>query len=165
MGAPANSNRVRAIVDSGNVPLVHLQKGQLVTDSLAIATEFQRMHKNVLQSLDVLIADCAISRLDFKPQNYLDVRGKKQRMIELTERGALIAMPFIGGKKSRLGQMRLVDAFLRCAPCSTKAGQIGKRIGSDWPRRTASCPTHCMKHVPTRVNQRDHTTTQTKPVW
>ena len=33
-------------------------------------------------------------------------------MIELTERGALIAMPFIGGRHSRVGQVRLVDAFL-----------------------------------------------------
>jgi Rha family phage regulatory protein len=93
--------------------LVHLHNGQPITNSLTIATEFQRAHKNVLQSLDALIAEGAISRLDFKPRDYVDNRGKKQRMIELTERGALIAMPFIGGRNSRAGQVRLVDAFLK----------------------------------------------------
>jgi Rha family phage regulatory protein len=99
-------------VYSSCAPLVHLQKGRAVTNSLTIASEFQRAHKNVLQSLDALIAGHAISRLDFKPRNYIDERGKNQRMIELTERGALIAMPFIGGRNSRAGQVRLVDAFL-----------------------------------------------------
>lgn len=31
-------------------PLVQLQRGRAITDSLKIAKEFQRAHKNVLQS-------------------------------------------------------------------------------------------------------------------
>lgn len=114
MSASANLNQSRALPVLGTVAasLVHLHKGQPVTDSLAISIEFQRAHKNVLQSLDALIIEGTISRLDFKPRNYTDERGKTQRMIELTERGALIAMPFIGGRNSRTGQVRLVDAFL-----------------------------------------------------
>ncbi|MFK0569560.1 hypothetical protein [Endozoicomonas sp.] len=34
-------------------------------------------------------------------------------MYELTERGILFAMPFIGGIKSKKGQLALVDAFLQ----------------------------------------------------
>jgi len=93
--------------------IVHLSSGTPVTNSLTIAREFGRAHKNVLQSIGDLINDATISRLEFKPRDYIDERGKKQRMIELTERGALIAMPFIGGKKSRQGQVVLVDAFLK----------------------------------------------------
>lgn len=114
------------IVAAAGAPLVHLHKGQPVTDSLTIAAEFQRPHKSVLRSLDALIADRTISRLNFVPREYLDERGKKQRMIELTERGALIAMPFIGGRNSRAGQVRLVDAFL------TLRAELGNRAG-DWP--------------------------------
>lgn len=99
-------------VPAASKAIVHLHHGKPVTDSLAIAREFDRPHKNVLQSIDALIEDGTISRLEFKPRDYTDERGKKQRMIELTERGALIAMPFIGGKNSRAGQVRLVDAFL-----------------------------------------------------
>jgi Rha family phage regulatory protein len=112
MSAPANLSRALAVIDHARASLVHLHKGQPVTDSLTIADEFRRSHKNVLRSLDALIADGTISRLSFKPRDYLDERGKKQRMIELNERGALITMPFIGGRNSRAGQVRLVDAFL-----------------------------------------------------
>lgn len=92
--------------------IVHLYQGQPMTDSLTIAREFGRPHKNVLQSIDKLIEDGTIGRLEFKPSTYINEQNKTQRMIELNERGALIAMPFIGGKKSREGQVRLVDAFL-----------------------------------------------------
>lgn len=92
--------------------LIHFHMGKPVTDSLIIATEFASRHDNVLQKLAGLISDGTISRLDFKEANYTDEQGKQRRMIELTERGALIAMPFIGGKNSRAGQVRLVDAFM-----------------------------------------------------
>lgn len=104
--------------------LVHIRQGKPVTDSLAIASEFGRPHKNVLKSIDDLIADGTISRLEFKPRNYTDERGKKQRLIELAERGALIALPFIGGKNSRAGHVRLVDAFL-----TLQAQLSGRDIG------------------------------------
>lgn len=92
--------------------LVHIHQGKPVTDSLIIAGEFKRRHNNVLQSLDALIADGTIGRLEFKESSYLNRQHKSQRKIELTERGALVAMPFIGGRNSRLGQVRLVDAFM-----------------------------------------------------
>ncbi|MFC7516594.1 Rha family transcriptional regulator [Herbaspirillum sp. GCM10030257] len=92
--------------------LVHLRQGQPITNSLIIADEFGRRHDNVLQSLDSLIADGTLNHLEFKAVKYRDIKGEARRAIELSERGALIAMPFIGGKKSRLGQVRLVDAFL-----------------------------------------------------
>jgi Rha family phage regulatory protein len=108
------SNFINPLVETvgGGGALVHLHQGVPVTNSLAIAREFRRKHGNVLQSIESLITDGTISQLEFKPRNYIDERGKNQRMIEFTERGALIAMPFIGGKNSRRGQVRLVDAFL-----------------------------------------------------
>lgn len=92
--------------------IVHLSKGQAVTESLTIAREFGRRHDNVLQSIDGLIHDGVVSHLECKETSYADEQGKQRRMIELTERGALIAMPFIGGRNSRAGQVRLVDAFM-----------------------------------------------------
>ena len=92
--------------------LVHLRQGQPFTSSTVIAQEFGRRHDNVLQSLDSLIADGTLNHLEFKAVKYVDEKGEARRSLELSERGALIAMPFIGGRKSRLGQVRLVDAFL-----------------------------------------------------
>jgi Rha family phage regulatory protein len=103
------SNQPRLIDVSS---IVHLHQGKPVTDSSVIANEFLRRHDNVLQSLDSLIGDGTIGRLEFKESYYLNEQNKKQRMIQLTEAGALIAMPFIGGRNSRFGQRRLVDAFL-----------------------------------------------------
>lgn len=101
-----------ATLPSASVALVHFRNGVPVTDSPTIAREFVRRHANVLRELDSLISDGTISQLDFESAEYLDHQGKPRRMIELTERGALIAIPFMGGRNSRLGQVRLVEAFL-----------------------------------------------------
>ncbi|MDR5878802.1 Rha family transcriptional regulator [Caballeronia sp. LZ032] len=92
--------------------LLRVRDGVPVVDSLVIAREFGRRHDNVLQTLDSLVADGTINHLDSKAVEYRDAKGEKRRAIELDERGALIVMPFVGGRKSRLGQKRLVDAFL-----------------------------------------------------
>jgi phage regulator Rha-like protein len=87
--------------------LVTVNNGVATTTSLIIAEQFGRPHKNVLQSLDKMGG-----RLGFKPSFYLAGNGKQEKCYELTERQALIAMPFIGGLKSEDGQIALVDAFL-----------------------------------------------------
>lgn len=43
---------------------------------------------------------------------YRDARGKEYPIAWLGERAALIAMPFIGGRKAHIGQRKLVDAYL-----------------------------------------------------
>jgi Rha family phage regulatory protein len=91
--------------------VIHGSNGHITVDSLYIADVFERPHKNVLQTLDTLVEDGTISRLEFKPSKYIK-RGKTYRCFELTEAGFLKAMPFIGGKKSKEGQKRLVDEFL-----------------------------------------------------
>ncbi|WP_120807005.1 hypothetical protein, partial [Yersinia sp. IP36721] len=50
--------------------------------------------------------------LDFKETSYVDKMNRAKPCYELTERGFLIAMPFIGGEKARDGQVRLVDSFI-----------------------------------------------------
>jgi len=108
--APAKSATPTTALN--DTALAHLHHGVPVTDSLTIAREFGRRHDNVLQTLESLIADGTVGRLDFKETSYVDNSNRSQRAIELTERGALIAMPFIGGRNSRAGQVRLVDAFM-----------------------------------------------------
>jgi len=91
--------------------IIHGGNNQICVDSRDIAKVFGRDHKNVLQTLDDLLADGTISRLESKPSNYFK-RGKEYRCYELNKSGFLKAMPFIGGRRSREGQRRLVDAFL-----------------------------------------------------
>jgi phage regulator Rha-like protein len=98
--------------DESTLLIIHGGDNQICVDSRDIAKEFGRQHKNVLQTLDDLLADGTISRLESKPRNYQN-RGREYRCYELNEAGFLKAMPFIGGQKSREGQKRLIDEFLR----------------------------------------------------
>ena len=92
--------------------IIHGGKNQICVDSRDIAKEFGRQHKNVLQTMDGLLAEGIISRLESKPCSYAKL-GRKHRCFELNKAGFLKAMPFIGGRKSREGQRRFVDEFLR----------------------------------------------------
>jgi Rha family phage regulatory protein len=105
---PKTSNIGQTSIDL----IIHGNNDQPCVDSRKVAEEFGREHKNVLQTLDELLADGTISRLECKPSKYRK-RGKEYRRYELNEAGFLKAMPFIGGRKSRQGQKRLIDEFLR----------------------------------------------------
>lgn len=105
---PKTSNIGKTSIDL----IIHGNNDQPCVDSRKVAEEFGREHKNVLQTLDELLADGTISRLECKPSKYRK-RGKEYRRYELNEAGFLKAMPFIGGRKSRQGQKRLIDEFMR----------------------------------------------------
>jgi phage regulator Rha-like protein len=98
--------------------LVEVHGEKLTTTSLVIAEQFQRPHHMVLKSLDKLI-----SKVKMDSRDYIDSRGKVQRMYVLEERAFLIAMPFIGGVKSFEGQVKLVDEFLRLTKLINEPGR------------------------------------------
>ena len=83
--------------------IVFIKDNKLVTNSLVLADEFGRRHNNVMSSINGLIDRGRLGVLDFKRTNYIDVQNKNRPLIELSERGFLIAMPFIGGVKSEQG--------------------------------------------------------------
>jgi hypothetical protein len=57
------------------------------------------------------------------PSDYVK-RGKSYRCYELNEAGFLKAMPFIGGRKSKEGQKRLVDEFLSLRQLLDKQSKV-----------------------------------------
>jgi phage regulator Rha-like protein len=91
--------------------LILVRGEELYTTSLIIAEQFGRRHDNVLQTIRSLLSEETLTLLDLKESQRSSRRGDVL-FFELSERAALIAMPFIGGRKSREGQARLVDAFL-----------------------------------------------------
>jgi phage regulator Rha-like protein len=118
--------------------VIHGGNNQICVDSRDIAKEFGRQHKNVLQTLDDLLAESIISRLESKPRFYKKL-GREYRCFELNKAGFLKAMPFIGGRKSREGQRRFVDEFLRIEIAlerqskerETLAYQVARSSGKD----------------------------------
>lgn len=99
-------------MDALSYGLVSIKNGRSTTTSLVIAETFGRPHRNVVRSIENLIKNGTINTLRVERINYLDSRGREQRGLQLSEREALIAMPFIGGRRSEQGQVILVDAFL-----------------------------------------------------
>lgn len=130
--APAQDARSaeRISVSQSLGQIVVITHGTPTTTSVVIAEKFGRPHKNVLQSIDGLIQNGTIDRLDFKPIFYTDEMNREQRAYQLSERAALISMPFIGGKKSREGQRILVDAFLAARDEITRLRQMHASL--DW---------------------------------
>lgn len=92
--------------------IIHGGNNQICVDSRDIAKEFDRRHDNVMQTIRSLIEEGTLSPLEFKERDYIK-RGKTHRCVELNEAGFLKSMPFIGGKKSKEGQKRLIDEFFR----------------------------------------------------
>ena len=91
--------------------VIHGKNNQIIVDSRDLAQEFGRRHDNVIQTINKLLADKTVSLLECKERDYKK-RGRDYRCYELNKAGFLKAMPFMGGRKSREGQRRLVDAFL-----------------------------------------------------
>ncbi|EJD6500647.1 Rha family transcriptional regulator [Providencia sp. PROV092] len=93
--------------------LIKKSGNQPVVTTNIISNEFGRRHDNVLQSIRSLIESGHLGALDFKETSYIDKSSREKPCYELTERGFLIAMPFIGGNKAKDGQVRLVDSFIQ----------------------------------------------------
>ncbi|WKJ91357.1 Rha family transcriptional regulator [Methylomonas montana] len=124
---------------NAKLKLVEVHGQKLTTTSLVIAELFGRPHKSVLRSLDKLK-----DRLKFVPISYNDAYGREQKMYQLDERSFLIAMPFIGGKKSVDGQVALVDEFIRL---KTIINEPGRKSELTAKRNTGSEMTDMLQFV------------------
>lgn len=102
--------------------LVAQSAGRIFTTSLKVAEHFEKRHKNVLQSIEKLLADCPdedFGRLNFQPSSYQNEQNKTQPMYHLTEEGfALLAMGFTGPKALQwkidfLNAFRAMEAELK----------------------------------------------------
>jgi len=79
--------------------VVEIKDGHPVTSSLRVAEIFGKQHKNVIQRINALIAECPeeFGRLNFQPSSYINQQGKAQPSFNLTRDGfALLAMGFTG---------------------------------------------------------------------
>lgn len=92
--------------------LVAVHGKKATTTSLLVAEIFGKQHKNVLQAIDSLIADLPESdRLNFQPVGYLDAKGERRPMYEMTRDGfSLLAMGFTG-KKALEWKLKFLKAF------------------------------------------------------
>ncbi len=104
--------------------LIMIVKGEPVVNTDVIAAEFGREHYRVMASIDALISSGHLGASDFGATSYTDKSNRQQASYQLTERGFLIAMPFIGGEKAKDGQVRLVDSFIEYREKAKKEAAI-----------------------------------------
>jgi Rha family phage regulatory protein len=115
----AARKRVTELVKSFGVPddfmdAVRQVDDQAMTDSLQVARRYKKAHKNVLQSFDKLVAeieDEEFSRLNFQPSEYVDERGKTQRMVRMTKNGFIVLIGSFTGKPARSIMVKYVKCF------------------------------------------------------
>jgi len=90
--------------------LVIMHDQQAVTTSLQVANNFEKDHKNVLQSIKNLAAENSATKNMFAEGTYVN-RGKEYPMYYMNRDGfSLLAMGFTG-KKALQFKLKYIDAF------------------------------------------------------
>ena len=92
-------------------PHLAVVDGRPVTTSLDIAEKFEKLHKEVLRAIRNVECSQEFNRRNFAPVEYLDAKGEKRPMFQITRDGfAFLAMGFTG-KKAALWKERYIAAF------------------------------------------------------
>jgi len=94
-------------------PTIITKDGRPVTTSLAVADHFEKQHKHVLRDIDNLECSNEFSRSNFGPSNYIDDRGKKQPLTEITKDGFMFLVMGFTGKKAAAVKEAYIEAFNR----------------------------------------------------
>ena len=84
---------------------------QIVTSSLIVAQEFEKEHKNVLQTIKNLMAqNCAVRNM-FVENTYVSGRGRDEPMFVMSRDGfSLLVMGFTGDKALKF-KLDFIEAF------------------------------------------------------
>lgn len=91
--------------------LVYLKNNVAVCDSLQVAKKFGKEHKNVLQSIDNLIAENSAVKIMFKISSYKSGNGQSYRKFYMNRDGfSLLAMGFTG-KEALEWKLQYIKAF------------------------------------------------------
>lgn len=112
-------------------PVVFEQSGNVYTNSMSVATCFEKAHKNVVRDIEVLVADSPedFGRLNFELTSYTDSCNRKQDLYNLTFDGfILLAMGYTGKDRNliKIGQSK--DGYKRAKSIVTHAGIVNHDI-------------------------------------
>lgn len=95
--------------------LVFKKEGRIVTDSLTVANEFGKQHKNVLQSIQNAIPDLPqhFTELNFQLSSYQDETGRTLPKYDLTKDAWMYVVMGFTGKKAAAVKLVFIDEFNR----------------------------------------------------
>lgn len=85
--------------------------GKVWTDSLEVAQQFDKNHRDVLRAIETLECSEDFGRRNFTPSNYLNQQGKLQKKVLMTRDGFFrLCMAFTGSKASHVKE-QFIEAF------------------------------------------------------
>ena len=94
--------------------LVYMTKNHsgVFTNTLIITEHFGRKHKNVLAIVERHLKNGSISRLNIKPSNFVNTRGRSYKMYEVDYKAFLVVVLSFTGKDADQLKGKFVDLFL-----------------------------------------------------
>lgn len=91
--------------------LVYLKDGKSITTSLQVAETFHKLHKHILESIKNLGCSQKFNETNFRPVEYVDQKGEKRPMYEITRDGFTILVMGFTGKKAMEFKEKYIEAF------------------------------------------------------
>jgi Rha family phage regulatory protein len=93
--------------------LVSREGDWVFTTSLKVAEHFRKQHQHVLRTIRAIMAASPeeVSRSNFGPREYLDARGKRQPIIDLSHDGFAVAVMSFTGPEALEWKWRFLEAF------------------------------------------------------
>lgn len=93
--------------------LVSREGDRIFTTSLLVAEHFGKQHQHVLRTIRAIMAASPeeVSRSNFGPREYLDARGKKQPIIDLSHDGFAVAVMSFTGPEALEWKWKFLAAF------------------------------------------------------
>lgn len=97
------------------VPVVEIINDSPATTSLKIAECFEKQHKDVLESIRNLIAECPedFNQRNFPPVEYTDAKGEKRPMYHVYFDGFMLLVMGFTGKKALAMKLAYIEEFNR----------------------------------------------------
>lgn len=94
-------------------PKVTVHNGKAIATSQNVADYFAKLHKNVIRSIQLLDCSPEFNRLNFEPVNYIDSKGEKRLMYEMTKNGFIFLVMGFTGKKAAAFKEAYIAEFDR----------------------------------------------------
>ena len=94
--------------------LVMIRDGHTETDSLKVAEHFHKRHKNIIQSIEILITEVEKlggDRLNFQPISYRDAMNREQKMYRMDRLAFSVLANRFTGTKALAWQIDYHKAF------------------------------------------------------
>lgn len=87
--------------------------GQVITNSLKIASYFGKRHDNVLRKIRQVRSECPadFSALNFEEADFIDKNGDVQPVINMTKDGYILVVMGFTGKAATLIKVNYIQAF------------------------------------------------------